>query len=151
LFRSWGVLCQCIDECLNGQSDLGLEAVPAAVEAEAEHMVAQLLGRQQPTSSQAHSTGEAMQTVDVASMTLVRPRSVALEQLGLWAMVQVDFTDLLGECGFNQSQHAAALGTIIARMAAPGSKQVTYSWMHSRSGLGELLDYDYEAMNDQAL
>src|SRR5699024_3456967 len=147
----WGVLCQCIDECLNGQSDLGLEAVPAAVEAEAEHMVAQLLGRQQPTLSLAHSTGEAMQTVDVDSMTLVRPRSVALEQLGLWAMAQVDFTGLLGECDFNRPQRAAALGTIIARMAAPGSEQATYRWLHSRSGLGELLDYDYEAMNDQAL
>jgi len=59
-------------------------------------------------------------------MTLVRPRSVAIEQLALWAMAAVDFTDLLTDCGFNGSQRAAALGTIIGRMAAPGSEQATW-------------------------
>lgn len=147
----WGVLCQYIDDRLDGQSGLGLEAVPAAVEAEAERIAAQLLGRQQPTTPEARSADDAMQTVDVASMTLVRPRSVAVERLGLWAMGQVGFTGLLGDCGFNGPQRAAALGTIIARMAAPGSEQATYRWLQNRSGLGELLDYDYDTMNDQAL
>lgn len=147
----WGVLCQYVDDRLDGQSGLDLEAVPAAVEAEAEHIAAQRLSRQQPTAPEARSADEALQAVDVDSMTLVRPRSVAVEQLGLWAMGQVDFTGLLGDCGFNGPQRAAALGTIIARMAAPGSEQATYRWLQSRSGLGELLDYDYESLNDQAL
>src|SRR5699024_11661785 len=49
----WGALCQYIDDRLDGQSGLGLEALPAAVEAEAEHIAAQLLGRQRPTARQA--------------------------------------------------------------------------------------------------
>lgn len=149
----WGLLCQCIDESLHGQAGLGLESAPAAVEAKAEWIVAQLLGRQQATPSQGTPTpdGGAMQTVDIDSMALVRPRSVAIEQLAIWAMAQVDFTDLLADCGFNGPQRAVALGTIIARMAAPGSEQATWRWLRSRSGLGELLDYDYEAMTDQAL
>lgn len=147
----WWLLCQCIDERLNGQSGWSLETIPAGVEAEAERIAAQLLGQQRPELSQTNAATDAIQSVYVDSMTLVRPRSVAVEQMGLWAMARVDFTALLGDCGFNGSQRAAALGTIIARMAAPGSEQATYRWLGSRSGLGELLDFDYEAMSDQAL
>lgn len=144
----WGVLCQCIGARLDGQARLGLEAVPAALEAEAERIVAQLLARQSPAPAEATSD---VQCVDVDSMTLVRPRSAGVEQLGLWAMDQVDFTGLLRECGFNGPQRAAAIGTIIARLAAPGSEQATYRWLGARSALGELVDYDYEAMDAMAL
>lgn len=149
----WGLLCQCIDERLHGQAGLGLESAPVAVEAEAERIAAQLLGRQQSMapSTAPDADNAALHTVDVDSMTLVRPRSVAIEQLALWAMAAVDFTDLLADCGFNGPQRAAALGTIIGRMAAPGSEQATWRWLRSRSGLGELLAYDYETMTDQAL
>ncbi|MDN5872708.1 MAG: IS1634 family transposase, partial [Nitrococcus sp.] len=147
----WGLLCQCVDERLHGQSGLNLEAVPTAVEAEAERMTAQLLTRQRPASSQGASATGDVQSVDIDSMTLTRPRSVGLEQLGLWAMAQVDFAGLLGDCGCNGPQRGAAIGTIIARMAAPGSEQATYRWLRSRSALGELLAYDYETMDDMAL
>lgn len=147
----WGLLCQCVDERLHGQAGLGLESAPAAVEAEAQRIAAQLLSREQGPPSAPSPDSGAMQTVDVDSMTLVRPRSVAIEQLALWAMAAVDFTGVLADCGFNGAQHAAALGTIIARMAAPGSEQATWRWLRQRSGLGELLDYDYETMTDQAL
>ena len=43
-------------------------------------------------------------------------------------------------------QRAAALGSIIGRMAAPCSELSTYGWLGERSGLGELLGVDFEAM-----
>lgn len=66
-------------------------------------------------------------------------------------MAQVDLTGLLAGCGFNGPQRAAALGTLIARMVAPGSERATYRWLRQRSALGELLDYNYETLSDQAL
>lgn len=68
-----------MDQRLRGPSGLDLAPVPAAVEAEAQRITALLLGRPQPASS----ASDAMQSVDVDSMTWVRPRSVAVEQLGL--------------------------------------------------------------------
>ena len=62
-------------------------------------------------------------------------------------MQQVQFIPLLHRLGLNGRQRAAALGSIIARMAAPGSERATYGWLCHRSGLGELLQVDFETMS----
>lgn len=76
-----------------------------------------------------------IQTIDVASLELVRPRSIGVAHLGLSAMRQVGFVELLQE-----------LGSIIGRMATPGSAAATFRWLGQHSGLGELLDVDFERM-----
>ena len=82
---------------------------------------------------------------------LVRPRTVGVEAAALWAMRQVDFVGLLQLLGFTGPQRAAALGSIIGRMAAPASELATHSWLGERSGLGELLDVDYETLSLSSL
>jgi len=147
----WPVLCQRIDELLSGQQVLLAVELPAAVERQAQRIAAQLLARaaQQPASTPA--SGGDLQTVDADSMALVRPRTVGVESLGLWAMQQLDFSGLLRDLGFSGPQQAAALGSIIGRMAQPGSELATWQWLQERSGLGELLDVDYEAMTLESL
>jgi transposase len=54
--------------------------------------------------------------------------------------------EILTSAGFNGIQQAAALGSIIGRMAEPGSELATWHWLIERSALGELLQVDYEAM-----
>lgn len=61
-------------------------------------------------------------------------------------MAQVDFQGLLRELGFTGPQRAAALGSIIGRMAAPSSELATHAWLGERSGLGELLDVNFESL-----
>ena len=85
--------------------------------------------------------------VDVASLELLRPRSVGVEQVALWAMQQVQLLPLLQRLGLNGPQRAAAVGSIIGRMAAPGSERATYRWLCQRSALGELLEVDFETMS----
>ena len=77
----------------------------------------------------------------------LRPRSVGVEQVALWAIEQVQLMPLLGRLGFNGRQRAAAVGSIIGRMAAPGSERATYRWLCGRSALGELLEVDFESMS----
>jgi hypothetical protein len=38
--------------------------------------------------------------------------------------------------GFNGPQRAAAIGTLIERMTAPGSELATHHWLQQRSALG---------------
>jgi transposase len=80
-------------------------------------------------------------------MALVRPRSVGVEQLGLWAMEQTGLIKLLAQLGWTGPQRAAAIGLIVGRMAAPGSELATYRWLGETSALGELLEVDYESMS----
>lgn len=143
----WPGLCRRIEEILDGQSPL-LDDVPAAVEEEAQRIAAQLLARSQPADGAA--AGEWV-TVDVDSLSLTRPRSVGVEQVGLWALEQLGLVELLTELGVNGALRAAAVGSIVARMAAPASERATHAWLRERSALGELLGVDFQTMGAMQL
>lgn len=148
----WPLLCTRIEQLLAGEQQLlALGAFPEAVEAEAQRIVAQLLLEQPALSPDTAEAATDMQTVDVNSLELTRPRSVGVEHLGLWAMEQVNFAGLLTQMGLNGPQQAAVIGSIIGRMTAPGSEQATYRWLQSQSALGELIDFDYDSMGAMAL
>ena len=141
----WPVLCARITELLSGQAPLVPVACEAAVEREAQRIAAQLLVRQGTVATPEEKPVADMQQVDVASLETIHPRTVGVEALGLWAMQQIDFVGLLESLGLNGPQRAAALASIIGRMAAPASEHATYAWMTGRSALGELLEVDFSA------
>jgi len=87
------------------------------------------------------------QDVDLDSLELVRPRSVGVEHAALSAMRQCGLEDKLTELGLNRPQIAAAVGNIVGRMAHPGSELATHAWLQQRSALGELIGFDFEAMD----
>lgn len=66
-----------------------------------------------------------------------------MDQLGLRTLFQ--------ELGLGASLRAAAIGSIIARMARPGSERATRRWLRERSALGELLEVDFETMGPMQL
>jgi transposase len=74
---------------------------------------------------------------------VIRPRSVGAEHVALEALRRLGLDRKLVELGFNRNQLSAAIGTIIGRMVQPGSELATHQWLQQRSGLGELLDYDF--------
>ena len=49
-----------------------------------------------------------------------------------------------GALGLNSRQQAAAVASIIGRLAAPGSERATHRWLRDTSALGDLLDVDFE-------
>ena len=87
-----------------------------------------------------------LQVVDVDFLELTRPRTVGVEQVGLWAMQQLNFIELLTGLGINGAQIAAIVGSIIGRMAGVGSELATYNWLMKQSALGELLEVDYASL-----
>ena len=54
---------------------------------------------------------------------------------------------LLEGLGFNGRQRAVVKALILGRMAQPGSERGTWRWLCERSGLGELLEVDFETMS----
>ena len=142
----WPLLCARIEELLGGQAPLVPVACEAAVEREAQRIVAQLLARQQSEPEDADKPVADVQAVDVDSLEQVNPRAVGVEALGLWAMQQIDFVPLLESLGLNGPLRTATVASIIGRMAAPASEHATYTWLTQRSALGELLDVDFSAM-----
>ncbi len=157
----WPALCVRIEELLTGQASLIQEDLPKSAALEAERIAAQLLLHKTPpvatADSQAKHEAPAdaspvpaveidVQTINVDSLELVRPRSIGVEHIGLWAMRQVGFAELLIEAGISSPLRSAILGVLIGRMAAPGSELAAHRWLGQQSGLGELLDVDFGRM-----
>ena len=65
----------------------------------------------------------ALPRVDIDSLELVRPRSVGVEHVALWAMRQLRPPSLLEELGLSGAQRAAVLGSLVGCMAAPASER----------------------------
>ena len=85
---------------------------------------------------------------DVGSLELVRPRSVGVEHVGLWAMERLGLEALLERLGFNGTQRArspwrASSPAWLSRARSAPS----WRWLCERSALGELLGVDFERMS----
>ena len=145
----WPLLCSRIDDILAGQTPLVADC-PTAVEHEAQRIAAQLVARGTPVQGPAAGPAD-VQPVDVDSLRLVRPRSVGVEQVGLWALEQLGLPALLADLGVNGALRTAAAGTIVGRLAQPASERATHRWLQTRSGLGELLGVDFETVSPMQL
>ncbi len=138
----WQALSSRIAQLLSTQTSLLSIELEESLEILAQRYAAQII----VSGSTSTEDSVNFEAVDIASLELVRPRRIGIEQLALHAVKQLTLDDKLKSLGFNQKQVAAALGNIIARMAAPASELATYHWLQTQSGLGELIDYDYEGM-----
>ncbi len=145
----WPLVCSRIDDILAGQTPLVADC-PTAVEHEAQRIAAQLIARGTPMQGPAAGSTD-VQPVDVDSLRLVRPRSVGVEQVGLWALEQLGLPALLAELGVNGALRTAAAGAIVGRLAQPASERATHCWLQTRSGLGELLGVDFETVSPMQL
>ena len=145
----WPRLCSRIDQLLAGQSNLLPET--KEIEEFAQQYAAGILAHSAPASSMPGSPEIDYQEVDVASLELVRPRSVGVEHVGVAALTELGLPQILESAGLNGVQRAAAMGSIIGRMAAPGSELATLRWLKERSALGELLGVDFETMSSMRL
>jgi transposase len=142
--HDWPRLCARIEGLLAGQA--AMLAEPNAIEALAQRLAARLIAAQPDPLPSAAAAEPTFAEVDVASLQLTRPRSVGVEAVGLAAIGWLGIDPILQDLGFNTVQRAAVAGSLIGRMAAPGSELSTWRWLRTRSALGELLDVDFEAM-----
>lgn len=147
--EEWPFLCSRIEQILSGQGSF--LPIAKSLEALAQRYAASLVVKSAPVVS-APKGGEAeYQDVDVNSLEMVRPRSVGIEHAGLSALSQLGVPEILTSVGLNGKQSACALGSIIGRMAEPGSELSTWRWLKDQSALGELLDTDFEALSLMSL
>ena len=111
--RHWAVLCARVGQLLDRQAELVPLSCPEEVERHAQRIAAQLLN-----SAPSGGTGRPdLQTVDVGSLELIRPRSVGVEHVGLWAMERLGLEALLERLGFNGTQRALAMLAMVFKLA----------------------------------
>ena len=149
--QQWGALAQRIEQLVSGQGDLVPVELDPRWEEAAQRYAAQVIRAKARLDEGRAAEAADYQSVDVNSLELVRPRSVAVEHVALEVLRQVELDKKLEDLGFNGPQQAAAIATIVARMAAPGSELATHQWLQQQSALGELIDFDFTRLSLMAL
>ena len=145
----WKQLCQKIEEILYGKQPLFPLEAPPEVEQYAEQFAALILARRAVpvTESSAENPDRYIDGVDSFEADLLHLRSVGGEHVGLHGALSIGLPEVLMGVGFNQTQIATALASIVGRMINPGSEEATWNWLTKRSALGELLDVDFSQMS----
>ena len=150
----WTLLCSRILQLLKKDSPLFALQCSETVEAKAKYLVEKLTDRE----AQLIAKGSRImlpkgdfEPVDVNQSETIRGRSVGVETVALWAMQTLGLGDSLERHGLNRVQRQAIIGSIVGRMADPGSERRTRTWLQKRSALGELIDFDYQQMGGNQL
>jgi transposase len=140
--EQWPDLTKRIEEILGGQHSLF--KVDSNAEMLAQSCASRIMALYQDVSK---PDDIDYREVDLDSLAVSRPRSVGGEHVTLEALRFLGLDAKLQELGFNGPQTAAAIGTIIGRACEPGSELATHAWLQEQSGLGELIDYDFNNLS----
>jgi transposase len=141
--EQWPELVSRIQNVIDGQIEI--VKTPQAIEELAQNYAAQII--QSRHESKSDNEQLDYREVDIDSLAMVRPRSVSCEHVALEAFKALELDKQFKKLGFNGPQIATATGTIIGRMCNPGSELATHYWLQNVSGLGELIDYDFNKSN----
>lgn len=134
----WQILCSRIQDIISGQKNLF--EVNKRIEQLAQDYAARII-QAQPDVEQKSAVD--FREIDINSLKSIRPRSVSCEHAALETFRLLGLDKKLKELKFTGPQIAAAMGTIIGRMCQPGSELSTHYWLQNKSGLGELIDHDF--------
>jgi len=138
----WPELTKRIEGILSGQQSL-LD-IDGDIEQLAQSYASRIIMSYQEVE---HPDDGDYREVDLDSLEMSRPRSVGVEHITLEALRLLGLDAKFKELGFNGPQTAAAISTIIGRCCEPGSELATHAWLQERSGLGELIDYDFNNLS----
>lgn len=138
------VLAERIEEILSGQESF--YEYSSKIERLAQHYTSQLIHRlSKSDDNQQDPKPEAdFNAIDINSIEQSEPRTVGAEHILLQMADQLGLPNKLKELGLSKREIALSLGTIIARAVAPASERATHPWLTQHSGLGELIDYDFQ-------
>jgi transposase len=134
----WPILCSRIKDIISGQKNL--LKVSGKIEQLAQDYAARII----------HSKADIIKKrkanfheVDINSLEAQRPRSISCEHVALETLRFLGLDKKFKGLKLTGPQIAAAIGTIIGRMCHPGSELSTHNWLQNKTGLGELIDYDF--------
>ena len=138
------LLANRIEEIFTGNASF--VACPEEIECLAERYASKLLQRISKTTPDAIEPTEGepdYQSIDMQTIQQQEPRTVGAEHLMLHLLSQIGFQKKLQKLGFSEQEVALSLATIIGRAVFPASERATYEWLIHRSGLGELIEFDF--------
>ncbi len=144
--EQWKSLADRIEEIISGQQILF--PLDGAIENEAQNIAKRVIHRVAEEKAPAPvQTENDYRTVDLNSLEHQQIRQVGAEHAGYEILKQLGFEQLLLELDFNRKQTNTAIGSIIGRLAAPGSERATHKYLQTQSALDELLGCNFQDLS----
>ena len=143
--EQWKLIADRVEEICRGQQTL--IPLEQAVEKEAGR-IAKLITKKcsepdKEKTTSATTSIRDLQTVDINSLSHDDVRKIGCEHVGYHAIKQLRIEEILRSLGLNQKQIEIAIGTIIARLAHPGSELNSHLYLSEHSAIDELLGTDF--------
>ena len=132
-----------IEEIANGQTSLFPQSPHIETLA---RKYASLLVRKlaQPVEDKERAPTPELMTIDLRSVIHQEARTVGGEDLLLRIAQELKLPEKLAELNFSHREVSVALGNIITRATSPASERATRSRLIHHSGMGELLNFDFD-------
>lgn len=139
------LLARRVEEIISGHDTVIIE-YPKIIEDLAQKYASQVISRQgnQDKSAPESAQPSDYQSIDLETIEYQEPRTVGVEHILLHFISELKLQKELSSIGFSEKDIFLALGIIIARAAFPKSERATYEWLTTKSGLGELLGFDFK-------
>lgn len=149
--RECKLLANRIETLLSGQQELFLpsEKIEKLAQIYAKKLIHNLSVPMEPVTPT--DPVPDFQRVDLKTLTHKEARTVGSEHLLSMMASELHLPQYLKRIGFSQLEISLSLSTIIARAVSPASERATFSWLQNQSGLGELLEIDFQKISAKKL
>ena len=138
----WTTLTNRIQEILSGQQPLFI--IDTSLDKAAHNYAQKILTAKQEDEVKGSSD---YRTVNIDTLNIYNPRSIGCEHVTLETLRFLKLDKKLADLGFSPPQVALAIGSIVGRACHPASERETHRWLQDQTGLGELIDYDFEKLS----
>ncbi|MEA3470081.1 MAG: hypothetical protein U9R57_17905 [Thermodesulfobacteriota bacterium] len=138
----WPILTNRIQEILTGQQSF--LTIDISIDKSARNYAQQILTAKQDDEKK---IDKDYRTVDIDTLNIYNPRSIGCEHVTLEALRFLELDKKLADLGFSPPKVALAIGAIVGRACHPASERETHRWLQDQTGLGELIDYDFQKLS----
>ena len=143
--EKWKILADRIEDAIKGQQQLF--TTDPDIEELAQSIAKRVAHRVSARNEAVPQEKRDYCTIDINSIDHQQVKFIGAEHVGLETVKQLELDKLLEELNFNRKQINSALGNIIGRLIAPASERATHKYLHSQSGLDELLHCDFQQLS----
>lgn len=148
----WKHLADSIEAKLKGQSMVFLDE---EIDMLSDHYVSLIekkrLSVQQAVDLEQGGEPSDYERINISSINNKDIRSIGAEYLGLSSYLDLRLDRFFSDIGFNERQCNLAALSIIGRLVCPCSENATREWAVHRTGLGDILGYDFSDISNNAL
>ena len=105
----------------------------------------------QTDANSAVSIEDKYKEIDTTTIKNSDIKDIGIENIVYETITELKLDTKFKELGFTNVQYNSAIGTLVAKIANPGSEAKAYDWLCNTSGINELIGCDYNKISSNSI